>query len=249
MTILDFLEITIAIGCPCKCKTFCAQDVLIKNYKGTKTLTLDKFKKYIKTVPKDLEICFSGMCEPFTNPQTIDMMEHCVKEGRPISLYTTLYGASTDIVKRLVKLPLLFVTLHIPDGKNLNIPITQEYKNNFFYVAQHMKQVKFMSMNKFFKTNNRENMAHNLVEKHKVSHCTRFRHPGFVLLPNGDLNLCCNDYKLNTVGNLNMKSYKNIEKTYLKRKTKGFEICKTCTDTIWRLSDKTLLNLAKDFKA
>ena len=69
---MSSLEITTLIGCPLAC-TFCPQDSLAQSY-GTgneRMLTLDKFKQIITKLPPHVRIDFSGMAEPFVNPQCI----------------------------------------------------------------------------------------------------------------------------------------------------------------------------------
>ena len=87
----------------------------------------------------------------------------------------------------------------------------------------------FMSMNDEFITNGRENIARNISPKRKnyAIQCDRFDNSNFVLLPNGNLQLCCMDYTLNDkVGNLFIDDFTTICK---KVKTMHFETCDYCS--------------------
>jgi hypothetical protein len=60
MSTLDFIEITTKIGCPCNCLKFCPQEILINNYTGEKTLSLNNFKLVLSSIPPNMEIAFAG---------------------------------------------------------------------------------------------------------------------------------------------------------------------------------------------
>src|SRR3990170_7162976 len=204
------LEITTRIGCPVGCSKYCPQDVLVPNYKSEqKVLTLANFKAALTTVPKNVEVVFSGFCEPFSNKSAIDMIEYAYQQGYPVRLFTTLHQAERSDVERLIKLRLKEFCLHLPDGENMNIPVTEEYMANVFKVIRNVRNLSIMSMNDRFRSDNRENVVRGLeTKRRRVGYCTNFEAPQFVLLPNGSLQLCCRDFGLwHTVGNLLKENY------------------------------------------
>jgi hypothetical protein len=85
------LEFTLMVGCPLKC-TFCPQDGLRGAYgKATKYLSLEDFRTILAKVPPHVRIDFSGMAEPWANPDATAMLRHALQSGYTIALYTTLY--------------------------------------------------------------------------------------------------------------------------------------------------------------
>ena len=72
---MSALEITTLIGCPLAC-TFCPQDALSRSYgTSSRMMSLDTFKKCIDKIPPHVRIDFSGMSEPFVNPNCIDFIK------------------------------------------------------------------------------------------------------------------------------------------------------------------------------
>ena len=85
------LEFTLMVGCPLKC-TFCPQDRLRGIYgKNTKYLSLQDFKTILGKVPKHVRVDFSGMAEPWANPDATAMLRHTLHAGYSVAIYTTLY--------------------------------------------------------------------------------------------------------------------------------------------------------------
>lgn len=131
---MSSLEITTLIGCPLAC-TFCPQDSLAKSY-GTgnqRLLTLDKFKQIITKLPPHVRIDFSGMAEPFVNPECIEMVRFAATTLNPIAIYTTLQGLNESgaiILKELIKYGRVSIfVIHLPDdtGNMRGFHLTDEY--------------------------------------------------------------------------------------------------------------------------
>lgn len=225
----EHLEITTRIGCPNNCLKYCPQEVITSMYSGKRTLALDDWKVMLDHVPKELPLLFSGFCEPFANNRTIDLIDMASEVGHPIGIYTSLYQASREDVEKLIKYSFLVFCLHLPDGKVMKIPISQEYKDNVFTVLQNVGNVHFSIMNDFFESNNRENISRGSGSRKKPFRlCIKLKNPQFNLLPNGDVILCCMDYGLRHIlGNLLTENYVDIRKRFLEHK-KTFSLCSTC---------------------
>src|SRR5262245_3450585 len=115
------LEFTLMVGCPLKC-TFCPQDSLRKLYGDRpKYLSLQDFKTILGKVPKHVRIDFSGMAEPWANPDATEMLRHALTMGYTLAIYTTLYGMTADdgaAVLGLLKqhaAQIEVLCLHLPD--------------------------------------------------------------------------------------------------------------------------------------
>ena len=79
------LEITTVVGCPLMC-TFCPQDALKKSYAGgsDKYLSLETFATVLDKVPEHVQLDFSGMSEPWANPDATRMVELALQRGRRV---------------------------------------------------------------------------------------------------------------------------------------------------------------------
>jgi len=219
------LEITTKIGCSNMC-VYCPQELLIREYKKRSNQThmsLDTFKRCIGKVDKDVRIGFTGMCEPFLNDRCVDMIEIAAKTHRPY-VSTTLVGLKLKDIKRLEKIDFVYFAVHLPGKSGENIPVTRKYKKLL------VKIIKSKIPNKGYHYHGELNTALNFVEGRKiVAHsragnmehlistslkgpvgCKRnFAHS--VLLPNGDIVLCCMDYGLKHIlGNLLTQSINEI---------------------------------------
>lgn len=129
------VEITTMIGCKVNCK-YCPQTVLLQKYyehdkKRTNKMSVEDFKIFLKNTPDNCDLMFAGMVEPFLNPNCTEMLTLACEAGRNVSLYTTLEGATTEDVDKILKLPFQFVGLHVADEKNnAHITVTEEYYKN-----------------------------------------------------------------------------------------------------------------------
>lgn len=86
------------------------------------------FKKLLGKVKKGGTICFSGMCEPFLNPDCDEMILYAYEMGFRITLLTTLIGLKKESIERLKSVEFDEITLHIPDKEgNSKFNITEEY--------------------------------------------------------------------------------------------------------------------------
>lgn len=277
------LEITTVIGCKLMC-TVCPQDKLIRNYSDyNKILSLDNYKKILSKIPKTVRIDFSGMSEPWLNPECNSMLEHTINLNYKIAIYTTLVGMSKndcdifcDIIENNKDL-IEVLCLHLPD-KNNNMrgyKCTEEYLYSLRNVLRFNNQKFFKTMTmdinnevhqsikhldiKFINSNHKwyahtradslsiNNTNFNFTNKSPINttpvKCasTPF-YDHNVLLPNGDVFLCCMDYNLkHKLGNLLNQSYSSLFESEELKKIKDINkleeyskcsICKSCTNVI-----------------
>src|SRR5258708_2848038 len=133
------LEFTLMVGCPLKC-TFCPQDTLRGIYGETnaKYMSLEDFKAIIAKVPNHVRIDFSGMAEPWANPDATAMLRHTLERGFAMAIYTTLYDMSVedgtvvvDLLKRHAS-QIEVLCLHLPDrnGNMRGWKYSPEYEAN-----------------------------------------------------------------------------------------------------------------------
>jgi sulfatase maturation enzyme AslB (radical SAM superfamily) len=206
------LEITTVSNCVINCE-YCPQKAFQRSYRGCNVLAFEDFKRALSTVPKTVEIHFSGFSEPFLNPNCLEMIEYARLEGYKIVVNSTLVGLKTEDVGRLERCkPKL--TIHLPDNLgNAKIPITETYKNTLVEVLIKMKVSDFAIMNENFVSNQRAGLCKNSEKIHRTGWywCIKLVAPQFVMLPNCDVVLCCMDFGLkHKLGNLLEQSYSEI---------------------------------------
>jgi hypothetical protein len=158
----------------------------------------------LSKIPSQVEINFSGFCEPFANLKCLDMIDLAFRRGYTVNLYTTLCGASKTDVERLFNYRFKTFCLHLPDGEVMAVPSNPDYRSNVLALLRNVRNVTTVAMTRQFKSNNRENVVREIdVTPRKFVFCYKFSNPAPVLLPNGDVYLCCNDFGLrHKVGNL-----------------------------------------------
>jgi len=200
-------------------------------------MTMDTFRQIEKALPKGIEIVFCGMCEPFQNPNCTDMLLYAHKKGRIVSIYTTLMGLSLKNIKKILStIPLndsinRFV-IHLPSKDNLeNIIINQTYLSVLSKILSSNSNIKFHHHGKdlhpkikkiidkssyksiYIQPHNRAGSLDSpkyisSVRKRGKISCNCWGH---IILPNGLVVLCPNDYKLNFVlGNILETPFSNL---------------------------------------
>ena len=217
------IEITTQIGCPVGCR-YCPQAKLVQNYRirnptgwpFTRDLSLRQFETLCKKIPPEVDIHFSGMCEPFVNPYAIDMVEVAARK-HSVSIFTTLTGLDIADYDRLLKLPFRWFCVHVPDGQlNTGLKCTPEYLELLQYVVWNKPYCErfWISMHGDYHPalipiigeceveNTIIDRAGNLdiawadktVKDNPVCSCGDYNQN--VLLPDGTVLLCCMDYSM-----------------------------------------------------
>lgn len=235
------MEITPRAGCSVHCRYCPQNLFLERYFAKTQTkvMTLDEFKICLDKTPENLIVDFSGFVEPFLNPNAVEMILYAAQKQRDIRLYTTLVGLTIKDFRRIERVPFMRVVIHVPDIKGYaNIPLTEEYFALLEYAANCQKpdgtsfidkascqsephpRVATILRGKVTASWNLIDRAGNLsgdVLDSRFSgkdeiYCSRAANLNHnVLLPNGDVVLCCMDYSMRHVlGNLLRQSYEAV---------------------------------------
>jgi hypothetical protein len=228
------LEITTRIGCKVNCK-FCPQDKLLKNYKSlTKVLSFRSFKRFLDKVPKEVDIHFSGMAEPFLNKDCLKMINYARQNEHNVSVFTTTIGLDIKTYEKMLDIEFDMFCVHIADNNNLtNIKVDDEYIELIDFISKNKPNCKKFwwqchgqtheSLNGIIDFNvdrymidragNVENEVFNKIDIDGRFICTAVGKNlnQNILLPNGDVVLCCMDYELKHIlGNLKRDSYVDL---------------------------------------
>ena len=243
---MDALEITTVAGCGIKC-SYCPQDSFVSKYDSNiKKLSLENFNYILNKLPNSTRIHFTGFSEPFFHKDCFKMVELCKDRGHYIRISTTLYRASQDNINTILNRNYDNIILHLPVNDNsMNLIIDDNYihivekclqslENNdaivFFGKEPHPSIQPLLSKTRakisfltpdYFRWNSR---AGNVSAFKKIDNtsnmaikCSTNKIKQHVLLPNGDVYLCCMDWSLeHKLGNLIEQSYEEItnSKTY-----------------------------------
>lgn len=239
------MEITTRIGCILNCR-FCPQELLLRSYMKRAdapfNMTMDTFKKCVDKIPDNIDIHFSGMCEPWLNPQCTQMVKYAYDKGHKIYIFTTLVGMKKSDYDELRRMHVEHFVLHIPDRENNSkYTLDEDYLELFNYVLSDVKKGFFrvdsfschgrvhpiiealigdtgipVNSNMFDRAGNVEaecNIITNRIETGRIicRWCGGNSLDKNVLLPNGEVVLCCMDYGLEyPLGNLLEQSFEYI---------------------------------------
>ena len=235
------LEITTVKVCPIDCYPICPQRKFRQIYGNQKeVLSYEDFSKVIETVPKEVWIAFSGFSEPFLNQNVLDMMELARKKGHKISVFTTLIGLKLEDVDRFIKVKPEVLTLHLSDSKGIaHIPQTDDYR-------EVLRRVEWLATDRMTLDASYINDRAGNCEGSKPRHiygelkCFKLNKPNFVMLPNGDVYLCCMDWSLeHKLGNLLKDSWDDLVGGVYKsivaesKERDGMSLCRRCWRPNW----------------
>lgn len=231
------LEITTVIGCKNRC-TYCPQDKLIKAYAKRSNIckmTFDTFKRCLDKIPLHIHIHFSGMAEPWLNPECTRMLLHAHEKGYEIAVYTTAVGMTPLDVEKIESIPFRIFSVHLPDKERYSkIEVSDNYlkttgaiskskiqNREYMTMGTLPSEVRRLLKKRIAKTS-MLSRAGNIKGKTNVPAPTKLKGPircrscsdllnHNVLLPNGDVLLCCMDYGMKHIlGNLLSVNYASL---------------------------------------
>ena len=198
------LEITTHLPCPNMCH-YCPQNALLSVYKGEKVLTLKNFEKMLKNVPLDVQIHFSGFGEAFINKDSHEMVRRAYEEGHEIHVYTTTVGLDVEAISDIK-----FGEFHVHD----------------IGIAKHVPYADVVE--KIYNPISRGGILWDIPEKQQPLTCTRSAtFEQNVMLPNGDVYLCCMDWRLkHKLGNIFKTNFDKLDRN------KFYKLCQTCEKSV-----------------
>lgn len=208
-----------------------------KKHPGPSQMHMDTYTTCIDKLPRDVVVDFTGFYEPFLNPACTDMILYAVDRGHSVRLSTTVMGLDAEHVARLRHIPFLKFAVHLPDAINLTrIIVDDRYlaalaaliqggiSNIGFHVHEGTSgpqaihpQVAALLDSAGIEPENRWVLSRaGNIQIDGVPTPERLRGPlklcprlyQNVLMPNGDVALCCMDWSLrHMIGNLKNSHY------------------------------------------
>ena len=262
MKIIGSMEINTVVGCVNRCD-YCPQGPFVAAYgkvSDVRKMTLDTFFICMEKIPKNISIHLSGMAEPFLNPGCTEMITHAAEAGYDVEVYTTLVGMPLSAVDAMERASISKVVVHLPSpAHDSRIRVDRSFLMKLQRISDsRIKDIILVSLGRpdprfeiVVRRPIRVDMpidrAGNLgggqgaerVQKRKgnlkCGSCgDRLNHN--VLLPNGDVLLCCMDYRMrHVVGNLLESDYEDLFTSEASRRVQegllddtADILCRTC---------------------
>ena len=236
-----------------------------KQFGGPSRMSFDVFKQCVDKLPSDVTVDFTGYYEPFLNPSCTQMILYAHEIGLPVRLSTTVMGLTATQVEQFKHIPFTKFAVHLPDTKELTRIIVDDtyldalqklidsdISNIAFHVhegedgpeAVHETVAALLSKhglepeNRWINTRagNIEISGRSTPERlvGELALCPRIYQS--VLMPSGDVALCCMDWTLEHVlGNLLESDYDALyEGPVFQHLLRGQEddsidiLCRTC---------------------
>jgi len=252
------LEVTLTAGCPMMC-SYCPQDNYIKGYKSInqtskKLMSLEDYKIILNNVDYRVkQIHFTGFTESLAHPQWDSFIEHTRAKNYKAVVNTTLYNATFEKIDRLIDLDIM-VRIHLTDS-NINVSkdmiayFISKYKRKadfkyFTEKGQSLLPEETDIKRKHARARGRRPQSRGGNLKHIPSkiikgpvRCRRNSfYRGNVVIPNGDVAVCCSDFSLKYIlGNLLNQKLIDIHKSepiknFFNKMKSGDEkfICNNC---------------------
>jgi len=198
-------------------------------------MTLDTFKSCLDKIPLNVHIHFSGMAEPWLNPECTKMLLYAHQQGYEVSVYTTTVGMLTSDFKNIESIPFRHFNVHLADKEGYSkIEIDDNYLETVDAILKsNIQNREYMTMGKLHpkvqqlikkrisrtrmlsRAGNLEGKAYPPIPPRSKgpircrSAGNLFNHN--VLLPNGDVLICCMDYGMQHIlGNLMSSNYSSV---------------------------------------
>lgn len=240
-----------------------------KHITSDRYMSLETFKTCVDKVPKNIEISFSGYAECFLNPDCSKMILHANNSGFKINLYSTLMGMTLQDINDIKNIKFNHISIHLPDIDKVMkvevddhyLKVAKEFQKVFPHNHAHVYGRPYPELESIFQirvmkhdTKDLHSRANNVkIEyinqkerlKGRIRCGARLREKTdkidiSVLLPNGDIQLCCMDYGLkHKIGNLLVNSYEELfDSNEYKRIIQEMDeedsdiLCRTCKEAV-----------------
>ena len=242
------MEITTVIGCPIDCDFCPQTSLLESYLKRSNEsyMLFSTFQACLDKLPQDVRIDFSGMSEPFINKDCVRMMQYCYSRFKYMALYTTFVGLGIEQLHSVYsmrdKIDPIVIHVADKDGRS-KINVDEKYLD-VIRLAIEMFDTSYVCSHgipnpNILVPNDRLRIIDSVYSSPwpLISRAGNLRSVGAtskngaiqcrtslnkfnrnVLLPNGDVLLCCMDYSNEFVlGNLCCESYEQIQESSVKK--------------------------------
>lgn len=224
---MPFLEVSTGVKCGMAC-SYCPRDKIAKSYRGPSLMSLETFNTALANTPDNLPVSFAGYAEPYLNVNCSAMVQAAADVGRRVQMYTTGVGMNVADVEMLESVKPSPMILHLPDaGGDMKAKVTPEYAERMQRLAANvpgLRTVCYGEWHPMLMDLKRYEVGYGLHSRAgNVTHLAQVKRHGplrcrpapnldeNVLLPSGELSLCCNDWGLvHIVGDLTRRAWADI---------------------------------------
>jgi hypothetical protein len=173
----------------------------------------DIFSLILDKLPRNTTCTFSGFCECFLNTKCATFIKEAYNKGFEVVLYSTLIGFTLEDTYLLKGIKYKHCTIHAPDSTNFIYDYQKWWKQYQLFVGMGVPH-NLMALGptqipgvKLFDAHSRAGEAFTeqtyKSEPLECPICGNHQLNNNIVLPNGDLILCCMDYSLSyKLGNL-----------------------------------------------
>jgi Iron-sulfur cluster-binding domain len=224
-------------GCGVAC-SYCPQLTFAAIQRRTAdrpSMSTEIFDQCIATVPVTVDISFAGYAEPWLNPHCTDMVKHAHAKGHGLRIFTTLVGMSPQQLEDVIRVAPKLMVIHLFDnGEYMNerfvsdaylallrrlVALDASWVRFLVFGAVHCDIRPVVPAERLVTTRPLISRAGTVSSeivpvRAKLEGpivCTEARQYRNVLLPNGDVTLCCMDYgRAHVLGNLTRMSYEQL---------------------------------------
>jgi hypothetical protein len=191
-------------------------------------MSFETFATALANTPETLAVSFAGYAEPYLNRECTRMGQHAASAGRRVQMYTTGIGMTDDDVDALIRVRPSPLILHLPDvDGDMQAKVTPEYADRMARLASEVPGCRVVCYGAWHPllVNLKPRDAHYGLHSRagNVKHLSQLKNhgplrcrvaPGLdenVLLPDGSLALCCQDWGLqHVVGDLTRQTWEEI---------------------------------------
>lgn len=199
-------------------------------------MSFETFKTCIDKLPSDVDIHFAGYAEPWLNPQCTKMLRYAHEKGHKIFVFTTLVGMTTNDIELFKHVPFARFQIHLSDNeKYAKIAVNKNYlellRKLILYKIHNLTCMSMGTSHKdiqeiigmiippdvMIDRAGNSQFGEKTPRKLGPLVCFAASKNGIntldqnVLLPNGDVCMCCMDYGMKyVIGNLMSSDYKSL---------------------------------------
>jgi organic radical activating enzyme len=209
---------------------------------GVTFLSMEVFENCINKLPPKSEIIFSGFSEPFLNPECSRFIRSAHERGYTVSVFTTTVGIEKNTIEQLHGIPFKSFVVHLPDNCNtMNVEVNDDYFTILDGLREMIPNIGFLltkgqrsadgfhpKVNDYLNKNGIKCVIHvkhsraGTIEvndaavvsglKGDLTYCPRLNIN--VLLPSGEVVLCCQDFgQKHLLGNLHESSFESLHQS------------------------------------
>lgn len=191
---------------------------------------MDDFENVLKRIPLENEIAFCGFSEPFLNPNCSRMLAATSAYGFHSILLTTLVGFTRKDLDIMPRHGIHYIRFHLPDTQYCKLDEDEWiHKHQMFWGMKIQAQYDHFTMGEVsckirgylasigvtdllgMHLISRAGAVHPVTPKTGELFCVQQRWHRNVIMPNGDVYLCCMDMALeHKLGNLLVDDYRTI---------------------------------------